>query len=221
MWQVGLCVLVNALLMLAPAAVRSAGSLLQVEILLAVFLLSVAAGLEVLVQSPNRVLTQFRASADLHAASFNTFHGCLLLLSLQLTFVFAACDGRASGWPNMVVGSIVVGVATALRLLAIWHLGSAFGDGFEPATNSLLRSGIYSVLRHPAELGLLALPIGVGITLAVDSIFLILWMPVALVSFIRIWKEERGSAGRLPHRSLVPSRHCISRQPCRNSLFCV
>lgn len=206
MWQTLPALVANAVLVFGPAALLSAGHLFgQRGFWMALGGLSLALAAELIAQSPHRALTARSSEADRSAKRLNIVQGVLLLAVLQFLAVVAAQDAPQPHHGMELLGLVVLATAAALRLAAIRQLGPGFTDGFQPAT-AITRSGPYQFVRHPAELGLLLLPVGFATVLGVWPWLAIVWPPLLLVSYLRIWNEELG----LRQSSVAPP--CIYRE---------
>ena len=83
------------------------------------------------------------------------------LPSLLISSLLLAAAPKPSGWPTLAQAAFVVGAAISIASLC--HLGDAFG--FLPACRTLMTSGPYRLVRHPAYLGELMMSVSAGVGL--------------------------------------------------------
>src|SRR5262249_31684195 len=172
--RTGAAIAANAVLVFGPAAIASrGGALRQYEFGVALAGLSLAVGLELHAQSPDRILASGDPRADRAALRFNFLQGLILLATLQTMARLAATDPVPPTIASAVGGWLLIAVAAGLRSASIRHLGRHFADGFQPAATTISRSGLYSRLRHPAEIGLMLLAVGFALSLGLHA-----WLPV-------------------------------------------
>ena len=106
------------------------------------------------------------------ATGQKTVNRLALLTGLALLAVFwvalVARVGQASpvtGW-QQAVGAGVMLAGAVLRWLAISRLGPFFVTGIHVAAEQpLVRDGVYRILRHPSETGILAAALGASVLL--------------------------------------------------------
>lgn len=166
-------------LLLAPAPVLARS--ITAQGLACALLLITLSVLEARESRPCPKSTQARVETPLNVAS-----GVSLLAIGWLSVA-----GQGGSW----TGAFVAASGIALRVLAIRTLGEAFTSAIAPSAGALTETGIYGWVRHPSELGLLA--IGAGLALLGGS-------PAAAVAFgcallpssvLRIrWEEQALSA---------------------------
>lgn len=213
--RVTVAVAANGMLVLGPAALVSArGFIERASLIPAICGLSFAVVLEILAQSPDRILVRRNTAADRAARRFNTLHGLILLAAFQTTAVIAVTENKHPSPAESVVGAMILSGAAALRFLAIRRLGPRFSDGFMPATPEICRVGLYYLLRHPAEIGLLALPVGFAIAVGAQRWLAPIMLPLAVAACFRIWQEElalRAMFCESPSRS--PGAACRGHRP--------
>lgn len=123
------------------------------------------------------------------ASGSNVVQGAFLLGAFQLFFV-SALD-QTPGMAARYGGGFILAVGCVLRFTAIRSLGHGFTDGFSPLTRSAISSGPYRFLHHPAETGLLMLPVGLAIMLGTWPMLPIAMPPLLFCAVARIWTEER------------------------------
>ena len=117
-----------------------------------------------------------------------------VFITFIITFVAVYLEFRLLekqvSWPMMVAGSMVCLLATCLRVKAHLDLKSGFSTRVEKQKDHVLvTTGIYSMIRHPMYLALLAMQGGACIMMksVFSWIFIILnYFPL----YIRIRKEE-------------------------------
>jgi len=107
----------------------------------------------------------------------NAATGLLLLLLLWISLfecfhtVYVAADdsGRAAppwSWGAIFIGMPLMAIGAALRWLAIKRLGERFVSHLEAASQQpFQQQGVYGILRHPSEAGLIAAALGAVILL--------------------------------------------------------
>src|SRR5690606_18028344 len=77
-----------------------------------------------------------------------------MLLVIWVSLAEQAAQGDATWWPAAPAGLAVAATGVGLRIAAIRALGDRFLDGVELLPwHRLESSGVYRVLRHPAEAG--------------------------------------------------------------------
>ena len=180
----------NAILVGAPAVLVTRGEVLRgMEFWGALAGLSLVVVMELAAQSSARVLSTGSTGNDRLATRFNAMQGLVLLVSLAGLIAAAGLDDqRPQGW-IVATGFLVLVMAGVLRRSAITQLGSGFSDGFQPQ-GEVVRTGLYNWLRHPAELGLVLLPVGVAMMLGISEWLPIAWPAVLVTSAARIGQEE-------------------------------
>jgi protein-S-isoprenylcysteine O-methyltransferase Ste14 len=73
----------------------------------------------------------------------------------------------STGWPPTLLAVALIWLGTGLRCWAIWTLGSFFRRDIQVATGqTVVRSGPYAAIRHPAYAGNLLMAAGLGLLLA-------------------------------------------------------
>jgi protein-S-isoprenylcysteine O-methyltransferase Ste14 len=94
--------------------------------------------------------------------------------------------------PGALAAAGVVAAGAALRLWAVWTLGARFVSAARTAPGApLATTGPYARLRHPSEVGLLALALGAAALLG-SPVFLGLWAAALLpLSLARARREDR------------------------------
>lgn len=103
---------------------------------------------------------------------------------------------RAGGMPARISMHSIIGVSVALvgiglRWLAQFELGSRFSDTHSIIHGrELVRSGIYALVRHPSELGLLLFSLGLAVALE-SGHAMIVWVLLVLPTTLkRVSLEE-------------------------------
>ena len=118
-------------------------------------------------------------------------------------FWLSLIDARGLALGATVAGfaALLIGAGIAIRVLAVKTLGRYFVSHIALSReHRLITSGIYSVLRHPSELGLLL--IGFGAPLLLGSLLGLLLFLFALfpLSLLRIYWEDRSMLSRFGER---------------------
>ncbi len=114
----------------------------------------------------------------------------LLLLTKWSSLVECLHFGHATGPFNMIPGCVLVVAGCVLRSMSIRILASGFRS---ESSGILLRTdGIYSVVRHPSELGLLLASFGFTTILGSWRTALIVLPLTLLLSVVRTRLEERS-----------------------------
>lgn len=184
----------NVALLAAPAAIS--GGLEQITrgaAPHALVLLTAAMAAEVLAQPGDRVLTLRAGHEHRLATSLNVVQGAALLVSLQLIFAVAATSASHAWWNR--AGMVIAAGACVLRFTAIRTLDRGFTDGFAPTCTHVVTRGPYRFCGHPAEAGILLLPIGLAMMLDACAVLPLAVPVLAACSVIRIAAEQRALAG--------------------------
>ena len=133
-------------------------------------------------------------------------------LATLALFWLAALTGEASPpGPLMLLGALVMVFGIGLRHVAMRTLGSAFITQVRPKT-TLKREGVYSLVRHPSELGLLAITLGSALTLSSEPALLAWLIAFVPLTLHRIRAEDKELASRCP-----PRVGASSSRPCRGA----
>ena len=116
--------------------------------------------------------------------------------------IFIACFFAFSGkgalcpleaW--VALGLVLMGMGFAIRFTAMRALARHFTHRVTILSgHSLIRTGIYRFIRHPAYLGQLMMMVGIGTALANIYAIVLAPLPVVAALFIRIRIEERALA---------------------------
>lgn len=121
--------------------------------------------------SPGR--TAFRRAdrpADRQTMRWARWTGIALLLIVWASLIEWQLSTGQIGGGQVACGATLLGLGAALRAAAVRQLGSQFVTEVTPvAGDQLKRSGIYAVVRHPSEAGLLLATAGIPILL--DSVW--------------------------------------------------
>jgi protein-S-isoprenylcysteine O-methyltransferase Ste14 len=133
----------------------------------------------------------------------------LLLLAILATSLAIPSAPRWSAVAWIGVPVVVLGMT--LRATAIHHLGGAFAARVSTAPDrDLVTTGPYALVRHPSELGTLALGAGAAL-LAASPVAAVLWL-LALVPLVwwRVRREDEELTAAFGdsferHRSTVPA----------------
>lgn len=114
----------------------------------------------------------------------------LTLLALIWVSVFEFTG--ANEWLSIIAGSTLIAAGIALRSLSIATLNTQFLSQIRLQSNhSLTKSGIYAIIRHPSELGLLLIALGIPTLLSSPTGLYISVGLLAPLSLYRIWLEDR------------------------------
>ena len=137
---------------------------------------------------------------------FPLIHG-IVIASFIGFLLFSSFGEKAALTHSILPGFLLVVMGVGLRCWSIRELGDQFRDDFLfDTTKERVSSGPYRYLRHPAEIGLLAILLGCCL---VTSDGFLAWFSIALpFSLTRIFLEEKAirQANRfspaLPERAL-------------------
>ena len=115
-----------------------------------------------------------------------------LATGVLLLSVFVVAVGSGGTWPAPWAGAIVMLLGIALRGAAMRSLGESFVSDVRAAPrDQLVAHGLYAVLRHPSEAGLLCIAGGaawlLGSTPAI-AVFALVLVPTVV---IRVRHEDR------------------------------
>ncbi len=180
----------NAALLGAPAVWHGGVEAIawgRVPVSLAI--LSVGMACELCAESADRVLRPHSRNEERAATILNAIQGLCVLAVMQAMLVTAATTSTAMTWLTPV-GIFIMAGGVVLRCAAIRSLGRGFTDGFSPVEGIVVSRGPYRFLDHPAELGLLIIPLGLALVLGVCSL-LPVTMPVLVVcAAMRIVSEN-------------------------------
>jgi protein-S-isoprenylcysteine O-methyltransferase Ste14 len=127
-----------------------------------------------------------RAAPGAPADRLHVLTGLSLLATAWLAI---GCAGDTVGSAGIAVGAAGI----ALRIAAIRALGPAFGDATEPS-GPRVTTGVYGMVRHPSELGLVLVGAGVVLAARAPAAALPLVIGVVPSSLARILREERALA---------------------------
>ena len=116
--------------------------------------------------------------------------------------IFIAClfafSGKGALFPLeawVAAGLLLMGLGFTIRLTAMRALARHFTHRVTIlAGHSLIRTGLYRCIRHPAYLGQLLIMVGIGVALANVYAMLLAPLPVLAALIIRIRIEERALA---------------------------
>jgi protein-S-isoprenylcysteine O-methyltransferase Ste14 len=177
-------------IVLAAQAVAWGGieSLARGMVPAALAILSLGMVLEIVTQRGDRVLTMPCGFEGWAATLLNSIQGVCLLAGLQLALAMGGAQMPGGACIASGMGVLVGGFL--LRLTAIRALGPAFGDGFSPVSGDRIAQGPYRFCRHPAEAGLLLLPIGTAALVGAGNTLPFVMPPLVLCSMARILAEE-------------------------------
>ncbi len=96
------------------------------------------------------------------------------------------------GWALNIIGCFTMIAGIALRTISIRTLKTQFLSQIQlRADHTLLRSGIYAVIRHPSELGLLLIGLGIPLLLSSPLGLIALAFVLAPLSLYRIGLEDK------------------------------
>lgn len=166
----------------------------------ALTMLSTIMVVEIAVQSPARSIMPSGGLESRLVAVLNILQAGLVLGCLQCILVAAV--GRPARIGGMCLGGVTLAIGGWLRCAAIAALGRGFTDGFSPAVSRRVLRGPYRFIGHPAEAGLLLLPVGVAIMMDAPAMLATTLPPLAVCAMIRTWAEEV----RLPPRACPSGR---------------
>ena len=114
--------------------------------------------------------------------------------SLALLLIAWAAIGNASASPLTLGAAPVAACGVAVRAAALHTLGPRFTSAIEPDPH-LVVHGIYGLVRHPSELGLLLLGGGIAV-LGQGLIGAFAFLVLLLTSATRVAREEKALAAR-------------------------
>lgn len=138
-----------------------------------------------------RIISE-EASADRTARRLAFATGVTLLAGFWLGLFEHELAGRHSYFVTMLFGGGLMLLGCVLRLTAILTLGLQFRTEVSTsACSRLVRHGVYRVMRHPSETGLLAVALGAALLLGSFSAALLWIIVLAPLVFCRLALEER------------------------------
>lgn len=112
------------------------------------------------------------------------------LTTLALFWLAALTPGEVSSTPASVIGGVLMAAGITLRSAAMRALGRNFVSEVKAAPR-LVSAGIYRRMRHPSELGLLALTLGAGLLFG-SWVSVTAWLLVMLpLVLVRVRAEDR------------------------------
>ena len=184
----------NAALLGAPAAWRGGiAAIAWGRVPLSLAILSAGMACELWAQSADRVLRPHSRNEERVATLLNAIQGLCVLAVMQAMVATAATTSTAMTW-RAPAGIFIMAGGVALRCAAIRSLGRGFTDGFSPVEGIVVSRGPYRFLDHPAEIGLLIIPLGLAFLLDVCSLLPVTMPVLVLCAAIRILAEDRAIA---------------------------
>ncbi len=127
--------------------------------------------------------------------------GLVLAVVAQRSLPGAAMP--STGWPPTLLGVVLIWVGTGLRCWAIWSLGTFFRRDIQvAAAQTVVRSGPYAAIRHPAYAGNLLMAAGLALLFA-NWVSLVAMVGLTFAGLLpRIRAEDALLADRLgePYR---------------------
>ena len=134
--------------------------------------------------------TFFNKESKCHIFFLNIVQGTLLLLTLQMMTICAGPSIRDAA-PNIMFGFLLFSIGAFLRLSAVNKLGKAFSSSLLPRTKKRINTGIYAVVPHPGELGLIFVVSGYGTMLmSWNGLTVCFFIAATVISLVRIILEE-------------------------------
>jgi protein-S-isoprenylcysteine O-methyltransferase Ste14 len=138
-----------------------------------------------------------------HSAKKSTFRrsdkGSLALLWVIIAFGLTAGfnlakfhDWRFINFLTASAGIILVLAGLAIRWTAIFQLKKSFTVNVAVSKDQVLvTSGLYSLIRHPAYLGLFLIMTGEALAMNTLISFFVVFIPICLAILYRIYIEEK------------------------------
>lgn len=111
----------------------------------------------------------------------------LALLAVFVVSLVSRQPPLAGGAP---VGIVLMVAGVTLRVLAMRALGPRFVTAVAPPDAALVTSGVYRFLRHPSEIGLLAIAVGGALLLASVAGLIACGVAIAPLSWLRVARED-------------------------------
>lgn len=148
------------------------------------------------IQRPRRNIAE-ETAADRAARRLAFATGVALLVGFWLGLFEHAHAGRDSYLITMLFGGGLMLLGCLLRLTSILTLGSQFRTEVSaPIASRLVRHGVYRIMRHPSETGLLAVALGAAVLLGSFTASLVWLVVLAPLVFCRLSLEERQLVAR-------------------------
>ena len=116
-----------------------------------------------------------------------TLTALALLATIVVSLLSAAAQVSAA---EMTIGASVAALGILLRAAAMRTLGGAFVTQTRPSA-ALVRHGPYRWLRHPSELGLLAIAVGITVIAGSVAALWVVAMALAPIVVVRTQLESR------------------------------
>lgn len=207
--------IINVVIVTAPAVlICGSGVLVEEHVSWALGILSIGVAAEIREQSGRPLLPTVSCREDRTATVMNFAQGAGLLVASQAMIVEAGTrSGLLPTWSGFGASIMLFGVVC--RCWAIRTLGGGFTDGFSPRVDRVMVRGPYRYLAHPAELGLLAISIGMGMLLGAARVLVCAVPFLAACAAVRIAAEEWAIAMAVSPGCLDPPGDERARGPCR------
>lgn len=150
---------------------------------------------------------------NVHAYRWAALTGVLLLLVFWSSSVERAWLPRGASWLQIVGAALLAG-GVVLRAISVRTLGRSFRTEIEPVDGELVQRGIYRIVRHPSETGLLAASLGAAVLLQ-SAAGLALWCAALVpVTLVRISREEHALIERFGDSYRGYAEHVRGLLPC-------
>lgn len=94
------------------------------------------------------------------------------------------------------MGAPIAFCGILLRGMAIRELGEGFSSAIEPRAPSLVTTGVYGVSRHPSEIGLVLISIGLGVLGGSGLAGYVIAIAMIPSIAVRVISEERALSAR-------------------------
>ncbi len=177
--------LLHMALILFPTILFSLGSITQHDVLIFAFLIGVAGLIESILVSPSRKET----TDDPRALQVAAFVGAFMLVmfwTAQLERHFLS----PSIWNLSAFGTVLVVCGIILRASAIHSLGPRFISDVH-CDDPPVTKGIYRFMRHPSEIGMLAIAVGGPLILQAPWTAIIAFSVLTPISYWRVLRENQ------------------------------
>lgn len=128
---------------------------------------------------------------DTTAKRWASATGVILLVLFWTCLIERSIRVPGSSW-FQAPATLLLWSGVALRAAAVRTLGKHFCTEIDRVDGALVRSGIYRVVRHPSETGLLAAALGAALLLQ-SALGIVVWAGALLpVTLARLSLEERA-----------------------------
>lgn len=185
----------NAVILLAPAALLGYQPLRNTVLVAAVTAVSSAVATEIFCWLSVSAPVEPAGKTDLDW--LNWTQGLALLGGFEIDIVWhMAHPHSVVAW--LVCGLALLAIGAGLRAAAILQLGVGFTNAAAPGNAALCVDGIYRWLRHPGEVGLCLTVVGFALALQVWAVAAVTLPLFLVLSLVRVACEERGLERRFP-----------------------